>query len=107
QPISRCFRLYGLPCSTAFSVGRGRFLQLLDMPLPPCCPYHPAGVTCRLGQPATCHVAFAPNQGARPPEFVLYRGHLWVHLRYGPVTRSPSPGWLGRSASPASFPPRT
>jgi hypothetical protein len=35
-----------------------------------------------------------------------YRGHLWVHSRYGPVTRSPSQGWLCRSASPASFPPR-
>src|SRR2546426_792782 len=41
--------------------GRGRFLQLLDMPLPPCCPYHPAGVTCRIGQPAPCHAAFAPT----------------------------------------------
>ena len=61
QPISRFRRLYGLPCSTDYSMGRGRFLQLLDMPLPPCCPYHPAGVTCRIGQSAPCHAAFAPT----------------------------------------------
>ncbi len=105
-PISRCFRLYSPPCSTDFSVGRGRFLQLLDMPLSPCCPYHPAGVTCRFGQPATCHTAFAPNERARPPRFIFCRGHLWVHFRYGPVTRSPSHGWLCRSASSVSFPPQ-
>ncbi len=28
-----------------------------------------------------------------------YRGHLWVHLRCGPVTRSPSRRWLCQSAS--------
>ena len=35
------------------------------------------------------------------------RGHLWVHLCYGPVTRSPSSRWLCQSASSVSFPPRT
>src|SRR5947199_8435073 len=35
-----------------------------------------------------------------------YRGHLWVHFRCGPVTRSPSQGRLCRLASSASFPPR-
>jgi hypothetical protein len=34
------------------------------------------------------------------------RGHHWVHLRCGPVTRSPSRRWLYRPASSASFPPR-
>ena len=29
----------------------------------------------------------------------LCRGHLWVHLRCGPVTRSPSRRWLCQSAS--------
>jgi hypothetical protein len=52
-------RLYGLPCSTDFSMGRGRFLQLLDMSMPPFCPYHPTEVTRRLGQSAPCHAAFA------------------------------------------------
>ena len=49
-------------------MGRARFLQFLDMPLPPRCPYHPAGVTCHIGQPASCHAAFAPKQRARPPD---------------------------------------
>src|SRR5215475_15133638 len=37
---------------------------------------------------------------------VFCRGHHWVHFRCGPVTRSPSRGWLRRSASSVSFPPR-
>src|SRR6267378_8056224 len=69
-------------------------------------PNHPAGVIDRRGQPAACHAAFAPKERARPPELLFCRGHLWVHLRYGPVTRSPSRRWLRRSASSASFPPR-
>jgi len=32
------------------------------------------------------------------------RGHLCVHLRYGPVTRSPSRRWLGRWAPGPRFP---
>src|SRR5215467_4521569 len=59
RSLSRFCRLYGLPCSPDFSVGRGRLLQLLDLSLPPCCPYHPAEVTRRLGQSAPCHTAFA------------------------------------------------
>ena len=31
-------------------------------------PNHPAEVASRLGQPAACHVAFAPKQRARPSE---------------------------------------
>src|SRR5882762_11824063 len=68
-------------------------------------PNHPAGVSDCLGQPTACHVAFAPRERARPPGSFC-RGHHWVHLRCGPVTRSPSRGWLGRSASSVSFPPR-
>jgi len=41
---------------------------VLNMSLSPCCPYHPAGVPCRIGQPAPCHAAFAPRQGARLPD---------------------------------------
>src|SRR5262249_3593447 len=37
---------------------------------------------------------------------IFFRGHLWVHSHYGPVTHSPSKRWLCRSASSASFPPR-
>src|SRR5258706_10007205 len=38
---------------------------------------------------------------------VFCRGHHWVHSRCGPVTRSPSRGWLCRSASSVSFPHST
>src|SRR6516162_11848220 len=60
-------------------------------------------MACRLGQPATCHAAFAPRQGARLPDLCLFRGHLWVYFRYGPATCSPSLQWLCRSASSASL----
>ena len=41
------------------------------------CPCHravptTAGVSCRLGQPAPCHAAFAPQQGARPPDLFFF-----------------------------------
>ena len=51
---------------------------------------HPAGVSRRIGQRASRHVAFAPKEGARPPDLFFCRGHRWVHLRYGLVTHSPS-----------------
>ena len=35
-----------------------------------------------------------------------FRGHLCVHFRCSPMTRSPPKRWLCRSASFASFPPR-
>jgi len=50
------------------STGRGGFLQLLNMPLSPCCPYYPAGVFCRVSQFATIHAAFTLNQRARLPD---------------------------------------
>jgi hypothetical protein len=53
------YRLYDLPCSTDFSMGRGRLLQLLSVSLSPCCPYHPAGVSDRISQFAIVHAAFA------------------------------------------------
>src|SRR6516162_1953420 len=61
RPISRCSRLYGLPCSGDFSPGRGRLLQLLGMSLSPCCRFHPAEVSSRIGQYSTAHAAFAPT----------------------------------------------
>ncbi len=68
-------------------------------------PNHPAGVTCRVSQSAPCHAAFARTKGLGL-RIHFCRGHLWVHFRYGPVTRSPSQGWLCQLTSPASFPPR-
>src|SRR6266513_3485162 len=72
------------------------------MSLSLCCPYHPAGVSCRLGQPAPCHAAPSPRSrelGLRI--YFFFRGHLWVYFRYGPVTRSPSLKWLCQPASSA------
>ena len=40
-----------------------------------------------------------PNLEGSASGVHLFRGHLWVHSRYGPVTCSPSQGWLCRSAS--------
>jgi len=68
RPTSRCRRLYDLPGSTDFSMGRGRLLQLPSMPLSPCCPYHPAGVIRLNSQSATHHAAFDPTERARPPD---------------------------------------
>src|ERR1035438_2363358 len=48
-PTSRFRRLYGLPCSDDFAPGRGGLLQLLSMSLSPCCRFHPAEVTIRIG----------------------------------------------------------
>jgi len=36
RPLSRCPRLYGLPCSADFATGRGGSLQLLSASLSPC-----------------------------------------------------------------------
>ncbi len=38
---------------------------------------------------ATRHAAFARKVRARPSDFSTFEA-IWVHLRYGPVTRSPS-----------------
>jgi hypothetical protein len=44
------------------------FSSCLTCPCHRAAPNHPAGVSCRLGQPATRHPAFAPKERARPPE---------------------------------------
>jgi len=75
-------------CSADFATGRGGFLQLLSMTLSPCCPYQPRR-------------SVAPRQSLRRsmlPSPEKWRLGLrtcpfeaiWVHLRYGPATRSPS-----------------
>ena len=47
-----------------------------------------------------------PFGAGSAPGVFGFRGHLCVHFRCGPMTRSPSQRWLCRSASFASFPPR-
>ena|SRR5215468_88288 len=86
--------------------GEDGFSSCLACPCHRAIPNHPAGVLQRVGQTASYHAAFAPDEGARPPDLIFFRGHHWVHLRYGPVTHSPPERWLCRSASSVSFPPR-
>src|ERR1700751_464821 len=66
RPTSRFGRLYDLPCSGDFSLGRGGLLQLLGMSLSPCCRFHPAKVSSRISQISAVHVAFALRLQARP-----------------------------------------
>jgi hypothetical protein len=47
-----------------------------------------------------------PFGAGSAPGVFGFRGHLCVHFRCGPMTRSPSQRWLCRSASFASFPPQ-
>ncbi len=60
-----------------------------EMPLQPAC-----GTSCCL----------RPMIGGSASGAMHFRGHLCVHFRYGPVTRSPSHGWLCRWASSTRFP---
>src|SRR3954466_12567379 len=71
---SRFRRLYGLPCSGDFSLGRGGFLQLLSMSLSPCCRFHPAKVSSRVGQISAVPVAFPPVAGSALGDS-HFRGH--------------------------------
>ena len=54
---------------------------MLSLPTPPKC--FAASVL------ATLHAAFARKVRARPSDFSTFEA-IWVHLRYGPATRSPS-----------------
>ena len=63
------------------------------LPLPP----RRSESTCRSGFVDPCCLKLKQRKlGLRSH---LCRGHLWVHLRCGPVTRSPSRRWLCQSAS--------
>lgn len=97
RPLSRGCRLYDLPCSTDFAVGRGGLLQLLSVSLSPCCRSHPAGVVRRVSQAATAHAAFAFPVAGSASGVCHFRGHLCVRLRCGPVTRRPSARMMSMS----------
>src|SRR4051794_19391264 len=56
-------------------------------------------------QPACRHLMLpSPRTKGFGLRVYFCRDHHWVHLRYGPVTRSPSPGRLCQLASSISFP---
>ena len=98
------YRAY--PASAAFATGRGRFLALLAMScvtVPPLPPRRSA----RRHQ-SECRQPCCLRPGGKDSAFGIHfsRGRCWVHLRYGPVTRSPPRGRLCQLASSALFPPR-
>src|SRR5437660_5015850 len=106
QPISRECRLYDCPAPPISRWDEDGFSSCSTCPCHRAAPNHPAGVADCLGQPTACPCCPRPTlEGSASGPFFC-RGHHWVHLRCGPVTRSPSRRWLGRSASSASFPPR-
>ncbi len=63
------------------------FSSCLVCPVSPCCRLHPAEVVSRVGQISAAHAAFAPISRAQPSG-LSFRGHIRVHFRYGPVTRT-------------------
>src|SRR4030095_7593216 len=95
-----------LTCSTDGSVGRGRFHKWSDMPLSPCCPYPPRRGDMSRQSVCATPCSLRPTIEGSASGQIFFRGHHWVHVCCGPVTRSPSHGRLCRLASSASFPPR-
>src|SRR4029450_8797987 len=83
---------------TVSPVARHALVTVLPLTTPP--EWQPAssarGLSCCL----------RPEGEGSASGIIFCRGHHWVHLRCGPVTRSPSRRWLCRSASSASFPPQ-
>ncbi len=83
-------KLYGLPCSKRFLAGtrKEEFLQLLSMSSSPCCRFHPAEVSSRIGQISAVHVACGPpnptvaGSALRGLSFSRLQR---VHFIYGPV----------------------
>jgi hypothetical protein len=103
-PTSRLHRLYGFPAPRISPRDEEGFSSCLRRPChravanaPP--EHLAASVSLRRSI-----LPSPPNRG-----FGLWisdsRGHLCVHFHYGPMTCSPSHGWLCRSTPCASFPP--
>jgi len=61
-------RLYGRLAPSISRWGEDGFSSCSACPCHRAIPNHPAGVLRRISQSAPLHAAFAPNQGARPPE---------------------------------------
>jgi hypothetical protein len=61
-------RLYGRLAPSISRWGEDGFSSCSACPCHRAIPNHPAGVLRRISQSAALHAAFAPNQGARPPE---------------------------------------
>jgi hypothetical protein len=105
SPISRCCRLYGFLLRRFLRGDEEGFSSCLT------CPSHRAVANAppeRLAASVSLRRSMLPSPPNRGfglwiPDF---RGHLCIYFRYGPMTRSPSHGWLCRSTPCTSFPPR-
>ena len=76
-------------------MGRGRLLQLLDMSLPPCCPYHPAGVLWRVGQLRHRLLPSPRHRGLGLPDYFVSRPLLGsLSLRPGDSLTVPKDGFV-------------
>ncbi len=84
--------------------GEDGFSSCLACPCHRAVPNHPAGVSRRISQIASRHVAFARQLRARPPGFIFFEATI------GSLALRPGDSltilirWLCRSASSASFP---
>ena len=85
---------------TVSPVAQHVLVTVLPLTTPP--EWHAASVSLRRVMLPSPH-----KRGLGLRMSVFCRGHHWVHSRCGPVTRSPSRGWLCRSASSVSFPHST
>jgi len=104
-PISQCFWLYGFRLRRLLDGTRrvspvAQHILVTVLPLLPRRSVSPHQSVC---DDPCC---LRPEAGGSASRSIVFRGHLWVYLRCGPVTRSPSRGWLCQSASSVSFPPR-
>src|SRR5262249_27116316 len=72
QSTSRSPRLYDRPAPPISRWDEDGFSSCSACPCHRAAPNHPAEVASRLGQPAACHAAFAPDQRARPSESFFF-----------------------------------
>ena len=88
-----------------FPPGRGGLLQLLGLSLPPCCRFHPAEVKephrSDFGSPC----CLRPTVVGSALGATHFRGHFYVHCRYGPVTRRLPEGDVVDRLQSLGFPP--
>src|SRR5262245_5147594 len=105
RSTSRLSRLHNLPCSDGFAPGRVGLRQLLRVPLSPCCRFHPAelGVPHRSDFGTPC--CLPPTVAGSALGSSHFRGHIYIHCHYGPVTRSLPKGDLVDRLPDFGFPP--
>src|SRR5450631_4028250 len=83
------FPVIRLPCSADFATGRAGFSSCLARPCHRAVPTTPPKL---LAASVSCDDPCCLRLVGEGSTFGVFdfRGHLWVHLRYGPMTCSPS-----------------